>query len=745
MLINIEEAKPGMTLLEDVRLPNGSVLVNTSQTLSESLIETMSRRGIRKIQIVAEEKSNQLPEEPSPPNNVPLTHENPEPVLQTKQDMPSLPPALRVVLTDNHLSATLCVNGDAASTYILTKEDIHAALEKAGIIFGIDDHAIHSAVDKWNNGQKTFDIDAVAKGMAPVPGKDGAYEFKVRYLTSVAQVEQIRSAKYFGDIPHELKVQRIDPDTVIAIRRDGMPPIAGCTITGENIESTQTEKTELSCDNSVLLTDNNKKLVAKSTGFVFFLEGKLTGMVPFNFDGGADILVTPDAMRADITIHAPGPLGAAPSHDAVWKLIREKKIEFGIKNDVLDALFNGFDKSEYPTVPVIIAAGDSPKNGENGKVTFLFNTESSLKPKVNEDGTADFKNIDIVVSVTKGQKLAELIPPTKGTQGKNITGKIIPSTDGVAAVLPAGANTIASPENASVLVANADGNAKLNGAFVEVSEGFIVNGNVDFATGNINYVKSVTITGDVKSGFLVACGGDLQVGGTIEDAIIAAEGNVLCKLGFIGQGNGIINAKGDVNLSFTKNQTVRSRQNIIVAKEAINATLLARKSIVLHGNPLSIAGGRIVARDSITAFTIGNMSGTKTLVEVGIDFSLAEELAKNELELSELEKNRQKLIETREKYALVKAAKKSLAEHEEQLLLRLKATLDKYNTQVAALQERKSLVMSKLLNTKSSFVKIEHSAQPGTMFKIGARHFLVKKEIVGPKTVRLIDEEIRVV
>jgi len=45
-----------------------------------------------------------------------------------------LPPALRVVLTDNHLSATLCVNGDAASTYILTKEDIHAALEKAGII-----------------------------------------------------------------------------------------------------------------------------------------------------------------------------------------------------------------------------------------------------------------------------------------------------------------------------------------------------------------------------------------------------------------------------------------------------------------------------------------------------------------------------------------------------------------------------------------------------------------------------------
>jgi hypothetical protein len=34
---------------------------------------------------------------------------------------------------------------------------------------------------------------------------------------------------------------------------------------------------------------------------------------------------------------------------------------------------------------------------------------------------------------------------------------------------------------------------------------------------------------------------------------------------------------------------------------------------------------------------------------------------------------------------------------------------------------------------------------PGTMFKIGQRHFLVKNEVIGPKTVRLIDEEIKII
>ena len=45
---------------------------------------------------------------------------------------------------------------------------------------------------------------------------------------------------------------------------------------------------------------------------------------------------------------------------------------------------------------------------------------------------------------------------------------------------------------------------------------------------------------------------------------------------------------------------------------------------------------------------------------------------------------------------------------------------------------------------ENSFIKIEHAGFPGTLIKIGERHMLVKDEIIGPKTIRLINHEIRV-
>ena len=60
------------------------------------------------------------------------------------------------------------------------------------------------------------------------------------------------------------------------------------------------------------------------------------------------------------------------------------------------------------------------------------------------------------------------------------------------------------------------------------------------------------------------------------------------------------------------------------------------------------------------------------------------------------------------------------------------------------LEERKKVVNSNLYEFKNAHIIIEHAALPGTVFKIGQRHFQVKEEVVGPKTVRLVDEEIKI-
>jgi uncharacterized protein (DUF342 family) len=301
-----------------------------------------------------------------------------------------------------------------------------------------------------------------------------------------------------------------------------------------------------------------------------------------------------------------------------------------------------------------------------------------------------------------------------------------------------------SQQDEGVLVAELDGNVTFTGSVIEVHEGFVIDGDVDYSTGNVKYEKSVTVSGDVKSGFSIECGGDLQVHGTIEDATVRVGGNLLCRYGFIGQGKGLVDAKGDVNLSFMKNQTVRARGSVLIAKEALNCTILSRKQVTVSGNPLSVAGGTIFARDAIVVRTVGNASGIRTILDVGTDFTLIEELQRTEAHLAEMTENCRKLIQTFKRYEKMQAIQKKLSPRDDFLFAKLRNTLVQYNKEIKALEDRKKLVGEKLFDFDKAYIKIEYSALPGSIFKFGERQLLVRDEVIGPKSIRLIREEIRI-
>lgn len=195
-----------------------------------------------------------------------------------------------------------------------------------------------------------------------------------------------------------------------------------------------------------------------------------------------------------------------PDENELNELLEKNKISFGIHYEILKNIIFGFTNREYPKEPLLIAEGVKSCNGENGKLEFLFNIETSLKPKENSDGSVDYKNIDIINSVKKGEPLVKLIPPTKGTPGINICGETVKCNDGVPAKIPIGSNTEILPTDPSVLISSIDGVVSYKGSVVDVSEGFVVKGDVGFSTGHIKYGKTVVISGDVKGGFNVDCG-----------------------------------------------------------------------------------------------------------------------------------------------------------------------------------------------------------------------------------------------
>lgn len=711
MLIDLQKAQPGMIITEDVSHPRGGILIRKQQALSTETIDALLRLGIKEINV---------------------------------QDTTSAP-AFDLIISEDLMSATLVIDPCGKNSSDIDCDMIINFLNQKKIVYGIDTENIMEIAAQWNQKKQKVQIKDIVMGTPATPDIIGRYQMTVAHLTSKELIKEVQNVRFFWEIAQIIppEVNMVPSGTIIAKKQEDTPSISGMNILGEPIFTNEIIKQNLNLTDSVYLSKDNNYLIAKTQGIPFFCDDTI-GVIFLKPDGAIEILVRDDKMSASILVHPPSEGGSMPNEQEILDTLRVKGVVFGILHQRISELVRNFSNNQYPEEPVVIAEGIAARNGENGFVKLLFNTETSLKPQQNPDGSVDYKNIDIINTVVEKQKLAELIPPTSGVAGKNIFGQTLPCIDGVATKLPTGQNTFIDPQNPNELLAGTDGFVRYVNYNIEVSEGLVISGNVDFSTGHIKYGKNVLISGDIKSGFNVECGGDLQVNGTIEDCKVTIGGNILCRMGFVGQGRGLIDAKGDINLNFTKNQIIKSRQNVNVAKEAINSTIFARKTITIHGKPLSAAGGLLTAGESVSLYAVGNQSGIRTVLEVGIDFTLVEELGKKELLFVELSDKYSKLMESEKKYEKMLAIRKQLPPNERFLLERIRNTLNKYKQQLDLLEEQKMEICSKMHNTAKASIKIEHSAMPGTIFKFGDRHYLVKEEIIGPKTVRLIDHEIKI-
>ncbi len=711
MKIPLSRATPGMKLKEDV-VRSGSILLGANATLTTDLINILNKHGIEEVEV---DQKN------------------------TITDTAHATPQITAVIAAQGMRADIHVKPSGQNCQRLTMKDLLSALEHKGISFGINEDKLQMLIKEWNNCPSECTVHGIATG-SPVPQNARGIEFIASYIDRKDHFKKVQFCKAAWELAKTgVAFDGVSPGQMIAQTGNKSMDSYGMSVTGEKILG-ETENEPKICidEKSVHFDKENRCWKSLLEGVVYYIDNCL-GVLPLSFDGDAQLSISPDRMQASIVIHPAFEKGKFPDEKYIRNLFTSHGIQFGVKEKQLSALFECLARGECPPDPVVVAEGKPAENGRNGSITFMFDTETSLKPRVNPDGTVDYKNVNLIRNVRAGDELARLNPPLEGIPGCDIFGTPLGAKDGVPAKMPAGINTKVSEENESILVATVDGNVRYTGSIIEVSEGYVVKEDVDFGTGNVNYAKSVVVGGDIKSGFSVQCGGDLQVGGTIEDAHIKVGGNVLCKYGFVGQGKGVIDAHGDVNLSFLKNQTVRSHGSIIIAREAINGHLFARRFITVGGNHLSVAGGILMARDSINLKSVGNATGIKTLLEVGTDFSLVEEFKKTEDRIVEAEEILGKLKKSIEQYR-----KNASSASQAAVLKKLKATEISHQKEISSLMKRQELIRRKLYNPEA-YVRIEHSALPGTIIKIGERQHFVREEVIGPKTARIIRHEVKIV
>lgn len=351
------------------------------------------------------------------------------------------------------------------------------------------------------------------------------------------------------------------------------------------------------------------------------------------------ISVSPDKLEAYIRV-IPNEGKFEITEQDLNNLLKNNNIVYGVDTGKIKEIIENKDC----TITSKIASGKKHIDGEDGYLTFHFNKEPTKKPALLEDGSVDFRNLNIIQNVEEGQLLVSRVPPTDGTDGVLVTGEVDPAKKGKDVLLPKGKRVKIS-EDGLQLLADRDGNVELIDGKVSVSNTMTINGNVDLATGNLSYNGDIVIQGNVLTGFSVTALGSINVDGFVEASTLKADGDIVLKNGIQGSGRGKIMAGGNINAKFIEMAEVYAK-GVIATNAIMNSTVESESDIIVSGRRGFIIGGLCKALNKIQATGLGNISEIPTTLEVGFTeeslkkmVSLEQEIEKLSHELDAIEQN----------------------------------------------------------------------------------------------------------
>lgn len=307
------------------------------------------------------------------------------------------------------------------------------------------------------------------------------------------------------------------------------------------------------------------------------------------------------------------------SQEEIIEILKDRNVVFGIDYDAINQIVNDPNNCHG----VRVAKGIKHETGKDGEVEYFVKQEEDVKPTLLENGRVDFKHMNFVQPISKGDVLAQRTMPTEGKNGTTVTGKIIKGRPGKIANFKFGKN-IELSEDELQLLSMVQGTVQFSGDKIEVIQVLNVDGDVGVKTGNIEFSGKVVINGNVTSGYSVECEGDLEVNGIIEAAQLKTKGNLFISVGIQGNDLASIECDGDMICGFMNNCKVQTIGNI-ESSSIMHSEIVCDGTLKALGKKGLIVGGSLQVRREIEAKVIGSEMGTITYLKLGIDSKIMDE------------------------------------------------------------------------------------------------------------------------
>jgi uncharacterized protein len=345
--------------------------------------------------------------------------------------------------------------------------------------------------------------------------------------------------------------------------------------------------------------------------------------------------------------------GVHPTYEDVMRLLQAEKITAGIKDSEKIRLF--LENTDLYDNTLIIASGKPFTLGTDAQIKYYFETDSRNEAEEDVAGRQkiDFRNVGSIVSVKAGDVIAAKVPAVQGEGGVTIYGQNLPGEWGMDVTLKAGENVKMSASGLEY-IAEVGGAPIISKGTIRVDPIYIVDGDVDYSTGNITFHGTVAIRGSILDGFEVAASGDVIVENTIQSARVSAGGDVVVKRGILTREKGLVTADGNIYAKFIENATVECEGNVVVETAILNSRVYSNNRVIAMQNDGTIIGGRVIAFDRIICRNLGSTVHTTTIAQVGYRFEVQRKYLDG---LARLHAVQKQIKEIQKNYEYVSAAK----------------------------------------------------------------------------------------
>ncbi|MCT4596378.1 MAG: FapA family protein [Vallitalea sp.] len=447
-------------------------------------------------------------------------------------------------------------------------------------------------------------------------------------------------------------------------------------------------------------------------------EFKISDAVIQSIDESIEINISKDKLTAYIRFYKPIGEGRRLTLGQIYDELNNKKVIYGINKPRIEQLINEVEYNK----DIEIARGKEPTKGKDAIINYYFENQKKIKPHMNEDGTVDYHKLNLITNVKSGDALAKLIHEESGINGENVYGEVIPASKVNTLKLNHGKNTKLKDD---ILYATSDGQVKIDDGKIVVLDYLEIPGNVDNSTGDIEFLGTVIVKGNVLTGYSIKAKGDVEVKGVVEGAHITADGNIILHRGMQGMDRGVIETKGNVMAKYIENSKVIAG-GFIHSDAILHSNVSCKEEVLVDGKKGLISGGSIRSGKEISAKVIGSSMETVTTIDVGIDPTFIDDYNKIQKEIKQLSEEEIKLTQIITLLNKKKQVQGKLEEDKKEMLISATRSKIFISNKLSNNKIKQAEMFKELSNKNLGKVKILGNIYPGVRVTIGNVKYYVR-------------------